>query len=239
MTQLVIDLGLSSGSEIPSDLILLEGNPSFNGNGLRLPLDQTTWLGLKDSASNNTIETYIKSEGSSSAYFRQYFRYVDENNYLGVLWRFEDKKWQARKVIDGNIIGIGEGSLPSNLGDFAVCGIDIDGDDINIYIRVSGDTTNLLTVNESTHNTASDVQIGGTTGYFEIREVKFENNLGTILDIPPLNVPQSIDGFKRQLLDIQKLFDKPAVAGPVIPNISLDLTFQKIFLTGLPKSTQS
>ena len=213
MTQLVISLGLSSGSEIPSDLILLEGNPSFNGYGLSLPINQTTWLGLKDPAPNNTIETYIKSEGSVSAYFRQYFRYIDENNYLGVLWQFETQKWQARKVVDGNIVSLGEGELPSNLGDYGVCGIDIEGDDINIYIRVSGDTTNLLTINESTHNTASDVRIGGTTGFFEIREVVFKNTLGTIFDLPPLNVPQSVNGFKRQLLDIQKLFDKPAVAG--------------------------
>lgn len=225
MTQVAIDLALPSGSPIPENLTLVQGSPTFNGVGLLLEEGATTYVELNDVAADARIENYIRSEGDANAYFIQKFRFIDDANTFRIQWRFSKGDCKIYKKVNNVETVIAEKSIssliPSNTGQSASVIVEMEGDLITVSTLLNGTETVVHSFNDSFNQNVASARFGGT-GYFTVRNVKYDNIFGTFFDLPPLDYPQYITGFKRAATKFGKLFSKPST----MPSTDIEYWFR-------------
>lgn len=232
MTQVFVDLALPNGSDIPAGLTLEIGNPTFDGSGLLGDFGTETQLNMDDLASDGLISSYVRGENGSTAYFVQKFRYQDDDNHYRVQWRFKDKLCRFIKVVNGEANELPSKTLPNTVnstGSYG-CNIELDGNSIEVFIMVGGVKTTIFSVTDSDFQNAAGGKLAIWGGLYTIRTTYFENTEGVSFDLPPLNYPQYIQGFKRKVTKLGKILEQHTA----IPTGKLEYWFRPYLTENFP-----
>jgi len=206
---LELDLAQAEGTQLPTGLKIVQGSFAFDGVGLRS-------TGSGDNIIEHTGDSQgryvynIQALNTTSSYVYLEFRRKDETGLFYVRWisgsnqvNLEKRDSATQKFTEAQLTGSQYGGNNRELEII----FELIGD--NILITVNGDT--LYDQIELTYNEYENMRIVSRNNQYRFTALKLTNNdVDSEFEIPPLTELSSVLGFKREVINRKRMFDRPA-----------------------------